>query len=218
MIDAAALCATPSALARELTGADPVMPELRKACQDATAALVHGGSDLVTVVGAGEQTRTWDADLRLDLSEFAPGICQAPRTPGPGLPLPLGLGARLLDQAGYAGRRLALSSERFRTLWARHDVRSPEGGTTTVNHPVVGELRLQRDKLPVGDVLLVLYYADQAVNSSESDEKLRLLASMAQTPAGDGSQTLKWAGTSNAAATAERQQISDGCGSYEGSD
>jgi transcriptional regulator with XRE-family HTH domain len=73
---------------------------------------------------------------------------------------------------------LALSSERFRTLWARHDVRGLEGGTTTVNHPVVGQLRLHRDKLPVDDLLLVLYYADQG---SESDEKLRLLASMAQT-------------------------------------
>ncbi|GAA0371816.1 helix-turn-helix transcriptional regulator [Microbispora corallina] len=73
---------------------------------------------------------------------------------------------------------LALSSERFRTLWARHDVRNLDGGTTTVNHLVVGELRLHRDKLPVDDLLLVLYYADQG---SESDEKLRLLASMAQT-------------------------------------
>jgi transcriptional regulator with XRE-family HTH domain len=73
---------------------------------------------------------------------------------------------------------LALSSERFRTLWARHDVRGLDGGTTTVNHPVVGELHLHRDKLPVDDLLLVLYYADQG---SESDEKLRLLASLAQT-------------------------------------
>jgi transcriptional regulator with XRE-family HTH domain len=81
---------------------------------------------------------------------------------------------------------LALSSERFRTLWARHDIRSLEGGTATVNHPVVGELRLHRDKLPVDGLLLVLYYADQG---SESDEKLRLLASIAQTQAGDGSQT-----------------------------
>jgi transcriptional regulator with XRE-family HTH domain len=85
---------------------------------------------------------------------------------------------RFVELAG----ELALSSERFRTLWARHDIRSLEGGTTTVNHPVVGELHLHRDKLPVNDVLLVLYYADQG---SESDEKLRLLASMAQTPAGD---------------------------------
>jgi transcriptional regulator with XRE-family HTH domain len=73
---------------------------------------------------------------------------------------------------------LALASERFRTLWARHDVRSLDGGTSTVNHPVVGELRLHRDKLPVDGVLLVLYYADQG---SESDEKLRLLASMTRT-------------------------------------
>ena len=72
---------------------------------------------------------------------------------------------------------LALSSERFRTLWARHDVRGLDGGTATVNHPVVGELRLHRDKLPVEGVLLVLYYADQG---SESDEKLRMLASLNQ--------------------------------------
>ena len=70
---------------------------------------------------------------------------------------------------------LALSSERFRALWARQDIRSLDGGTTIVNHPVVGELHLHRDKLPVGEVLLVLYYADQG---SESDEKLRMLASL----------------------------------------
>ena len=70
---------------------------------------------------------------------------------------------------------LALSSERFRALWARQDIRSLDGGTTVVNHPVVGELHLHRDKLPVGEVLLVLYYADQG---SESDEKLRMLASL----------------------------------------
>jgi transcriptional regulator with XRE-family HTH domain len=70
---------------------------------------------------------------------------------------------------------LALSSERFRALWARQDIRSLDGGTTIVNHPIVGELHLHRDKLPVGEVLLVLYYADQG---SESDEKLRMLASL----------------------------------------
>ena len=92
---------------------------------------------------------------------------------------------------------LALSSERFRTLWARHDVRGLEGGTTTVNHPVVGELRLHRDKLPVDGLLLVLYYADKG---SESDEKLRLLASMAQTapaPARAGSGSPKLGYTSS---------------------
>ena len=84
---------------------------------------------------------------------------------------------------------LALSSERFRTLWARHDVRGLDGGSTTVNHPVVGQLRLHRDKLPLEDVLLVLYYADQG---SETEEKLRLLASLAEpapTPAAPTART-----------------------------
>ncbi|MEU6739798.1 helix-turn-helix transcriptional regulator [Streptosporangium sandarakinum] len=77
---------------------------------------------------------------------------------------------------------LALSSQRFRTLWARHDVRGLDGGTTTVDHPVVGELRLHRDKLPVDDVILVVYYPDK---DSDSDEKLRLLAALSHTePAG----------------------------------
>ncbi|WP_055496174.1 helix-turn-helix transcriptional regulator, partial [Streptomyces albus] len=70
---------------------------------------------------------------------------------------------------------LALASQRFRTLWARHDIRPLDGGTTTVHHPVVGELRLHRDKLPVEDVILVVYYPDK---DSESDEKLRLLAAL----------------------------------------
>ncbi|MEV4811447.1 helix-turn-helix transcriptional regulator [Micromonospora avicenniae] len=75
---------------------------------------------------------------------------------------------------------LALSSQRFRALWARHDVRSLDGGTTTVHHPVVGELRLHRDKLAIGDVILVVYYPDK---DSDSDEKLRLLAALAHTGA-----------------------------------
>ncbi|MEU6491603.1 helix-turn-helix transcriptional regulator [Streptomyces sp. NPDC046984] len=71
---------------------------------------------------------------------------------------------------------LALSSERFRALWARHDVRELEGGTALVNHPVVGEMDLHRDKFPVENVILVVYYAD---HGSDSEQKLRLLASYA---------------------------------------
>ena len=116
MIIAAAICPAPPALARELTGADPVLPELRQACRDAVATLVSADADLVTVVGAGDQTRTWDESLRLDLSVFAPGIGPAVRVGGPGLPLPLGLGGRLLDQAGYTGRR---------ALWSAGDDEPP---------------------------------------------------------------------------------------------
>jgi transcriptional regulator with XRE-family HTH domain len=80
--------------------------------------------------------------------------------------------ARVVELVG----ELSLSSGRFRSLWARHDVRQLQGGTTTVRHPVVGELTLHRDKLPVDGLLLVLYYPDE---TGDNAEKLRLLASLA---------------------------------------
>jgi hypothetical protein len=124
MIISAALCPAPPLLARELTGADPVVPELRQACDDATVALVADEPDLIAVVGVAADTRTWPPGGRLDLSAYAPALgAGAGGTEGGGtegccteipvaasesqlpLPLPLGLASRLLDQAGYAGRR-----------------------------------------------------------------------------------------------------------------
>ena len=79
--------------------------------------------------------------------------------------------ARVVELVG----ELSLASARFRALWARHDVRQLAGGTTIVNHPVVGDLHLHREKLPVGELTLVLYYPDL---DSDSAEKLHLLASL----------------------------------------
>lgn len=103
MITRAALCPAPPLLARELTGADPVVPDLRRACVDAVADLLTGDPDLVAVVGVAADTRAWDAEARLDLSLYAPAIDARAIAR---LPLPLGLGGRLLDQVGYAGRRV----------------------------------------------------------------------------------------------------------------
>src|SRR5260370_35840789 len=103
MITAAALCPAPPLLARELTGADPVVPELRQACQDAAARLLVDDPDVVVVVGAGEQTGGWDGGPGLGMSAFAPGIAPAPRGGSPGLPLPPRPGARLPDQAQCGG-------------------------------------------------------------------------------------------------------------------
>jgi hypothetical protein len=121
VITSAALCPAPPLLARELTGADPAVPELRRACLDAVAALVADEPDLVTLVGVAAQTRAWPPDGYLDLSVYAPALRTAREAPAPSvpawlalpalpasqpaLPLPLGLGARLLDQAGFTGRR-----------------------------------------------------------------------------------------------------------------
>ena len=70
---------------------------------------------------------------------------------------------------------LSIASTRFRTLWARHDIRKLEGGTASINHPLVGALTLHREKLPVGDVILVVYYPDAA---GDAADKLRLLGSL----------------------------------------
>jgi hypothetical protein len=108
MITAAVLCPAPPLLARELTGADPVVPELRQACLDATAGLLATGPEVLAVVGTAAATGRWDPGGRLDLAAYAPGLGldDAPDDGGGALPLPLGLGARLLDQAGYLGTRV----------------------------------------------------------------------------------------------------------------
>ena len=55
------------------------------------------------VAGPAAETAEWDPESRLDLSAYAPALGPGGK---PGLPLPLGLGALLLDQAGYTGRRV----------------------------------------------------------------------------------------------------------------
>ena len=116
MLIAAALCPAPPLLAREVTGTDPVLPELRQACVDAVTALLVSRPGLVAVVGVADATRSWDVRAELDLSPYAPGAdhgrlgaratdrgAPAPGGDAPNLPLSVGLGARLLEQAGYCG-------------------------------------------------------------------------------------------------------------------
>jgi hypothetical protein len=103
VIVGAALCPWPPVLARPLTGTDPVCAELREACLEAVRRLVAARPAEIVVVGPADVTRTWPGDSGLDLSVFAPPL----QRPGgdPGLPPALGLGAMLLDQAGYTGHR-----------------------------------------------------------------------------------------------------------------
>jgi hypothetical protein len=105
LIIAAALCPSPPLLVPGLTGGARVLPELRRACEQAVAELVAAAPDVVAVVGAGQQTMIWDAAARLDVAAFAPGIGLAASGQGSGLPMSLGIGGWLLDQAGYVGER-----------------------------------------------------------------------------------------------------------------
>jgi hypothetical protein len=100
----AALCPAAPLLARELTGRALVLPELREACAQVTRRLARAAPDVIAVAGAGPRTGAWDGASRLDVARFGGPAGAAPGTPG--LPPALGLGARLLDEAGYAGPRL----------------------------------------------------------------------------------------------------------------
>ncbi|GAB7007154.1 helix-turn-helix transcriptional regulator [Nocardioides sp. AN3] len=57
---------------------------------------------------------------------------------------------------------LSLKSERFRQLWARHDVRLGGSSSGTMHCPLVGELELHREKLSIqgaDGLTLVIYHA-----------------------------------------------------------
>ena len=133
MITGAAVVPSPALLARDLTGRATVLPELREACAIAVGRLLAGShADVVAVVGGGPATQAWPADGRLNLFAFGPvlAVSRKPRTvaasggggSGGGvvvgrpagdkqLPLALGIGAGLLDEAGYAGPRVLQAIE-----------------------------------------------------------------------------------------------------------
>ena len=69
---------------------------------------------------------------------------------------------------------LSVASQRFRTLWARHDVKHRSNGPARFYHPQVGPLDLQYTILHLPDQrqILVTYYAEPG---SPSDESLRRL-------------------------------------------
>lgn len=84
---------------------------------------------------------------------------------------------RLSDLVG----ELSTRSERFRTLWAAHNVRFHRTGTKRLNHPVVGELELSYEafEMPADPGLTMQTYT--AEPGSASADALKVLASWAAT-------------------------------------
>jgi transcriptional regulator with XRE-family HTH domain len=77
---------------------------------------------------------------------------------------------------------LATRSDEFRVRWARHDVHVHVMGSKTFRHPVVGELNLAFNTVPLpGDpgLALTVYTPEPGTGT---DERLALLASWAATP------------------------------------
>jgi transcriptional regulator with XRE-family HTH domain len=74
---------------------------------------------------------------------------------------------------------LSVRSETFRRLWARHDVRRRVGGTSLLEHPIVGPLDLRHEKLTIAGTdgqVLVAYHAEPM---SPSADALQLLGNLA---------------------------------------
>lgn len=87
---------------------------------------------------------------------------------------------RLSDLVG----ELSTRSERFRTLWAAHDVRYHRSGVKKLHHPVVGDIELTYEafELPADPGLSLSTFT--AEPGTPSADALTLLASYAATDAG----------------------------------
>ncbi|WP_129790219.1 helix-turn-helix domain-containing protein [Promicromonospora panici] len=80
---------------------------------------------------------------------------------------------RFIDLVG----ELSLASPLFRRLWARHEVRGQRGTLMRLDHPQVGKLTLNRERLSIGGaegLMLVVFHPDAG---SSAADKLDLLAS-----------------------------------------
>ncbi|MDF2563048.1 MULTISPECIES: helix-turn-helix transcriptional regulator [unclassified Microbacterium] len=72
-------------------------------------------------------------------------------------------------------------SPEFRALWRSHDVRTHDAGVKSIRHPVVGDLRLTFESIPLPadpGQNLIIYGAEPG---SETADRLRLLASWSAT-------------------------------------
>lgn len=78
---------------------------------------------------------------------------------------------------------LSTRSQDFRTRWARHDVRLHHTGTKRFHHPVVGELTLGFEAMPLPADPGLTFTAYSAEPGTPSHDGLKLLASWAATQA-----------------------------------
>jgi hypothetical protein len=100
VIRAAAVCPHPPLLFRELAGRDDAAGELRGACLTALRELLTPQPGLVVVVGGDDASRVWEPALTPRSDRFR---SSGQHTGDEELPLSLGVGRRLLEEAGWRG-------------------------------------------------------------------------------------------------------------------
>jgi transcriptional regulator with XRE-family HTH domain len=143
------------------------------------AAALHGGfsrgKNLVRLIfldpAAREVYPDWDEVARDTVAVLRSSV-------GPDLDDP-----HLTELVG----ELSLKSEKFRSLWARHDVREKTHGLKRYVHPQVGELELRYESFAVAGnpgQMLVVYHAEPG---SPTEQALALLSSIAADDRATGS-------------------------------
>ena len=115
MITSAALVPHPPLLLAGIGGGHDPLFDLRSACVEAVRAVAVGAEEVV-VVGGEDTSARHDMAGGVDVRRFG---TTSPRLASRGLPLSLGVGARLLDAAGWTGPRqghtLAWDADRAQT-------------------------------------------------------------------------------------------------------
>ncbi|MFD5624905.1 MULTISPECIES: helix-turn-helix domain-containing protein [unclassified Streptomyces] len=110
-----------------------------------------------------------ERDLLIDWDAATEGIVASLRQ---------SIGTRLDDQRSIdLVGQLSLASPRFRRLWGRHDIGGRGGAVMRLQHPLLGPLHLNREKLIVAEapnLTIAVYHADPG---TEHAEKLTMLAS-----------------------------------------
>jgi hypothetical protein len=108
--DVAAVGFVPAAplLVPEVAGGSAQLDaELRDACRSAVRRLCEAGADAVVVAATWREATSWPDDGIWDFTGF--GVTGRGDDARPRLPWPLGIGAWLLDDAGWAGGRRYVS-------------------------------------------------------------------------------------------------------------
>jgi transcriptional regulator with XRE-family HTH domain len=77
---------------------------------------------------------------------------------------------------------LAVRSDEFAGLWARHDVAETTRGRMRVRHPLIGELNLDWDAYPMPDATGPVLIAFTAEEGGPDAERLQLLAGLLVAP------------------------------------
>jgi transcriptional regulator with XRE-family HTH domain len=119
-----------------------------------------------------------ERELRRDWTALtAEGVASLRAHVGPDVDDP-----RLVELVG----ELSVRSERFRRLWARHDVRPKQGRLSRLTHPEVGDLELYADKFTVvgaDGLIMVVFHAEPG---SRNAELLDILGSLTAAPEQEG--------------------------------